>query len=258
MNRIFILCVAAWMCISQSAAGWGRTGHDAIAYIAECNLTKKAKKNIEKYLNHSIVYYASWMDDYRATAEYKHTTVWHMASVDDALFYTEAVRSPKGDVVCELENAIKILENYKNQDDSTVAVNLKYVIHMVGDMHCPSHVSYPGINASYKIKLNNKELKYHSVWDTFIIETNHKWYYTEWQQQLDRCSKKEKQALAAGEPRDWFHETAVRCKVIYDWAPAGSVLTGRDFLNMAEPLAEEQILKAGYRLAKVLNELFGK
>ena len=47
------------LCYCGTAFGWGKSGHDAIAYIAECNLTPKAKKNIEKYLDgRSIVYYA--------------------------------------------------------------------------------------------------------------------------------------------------------------------------------------------------------
>lgn len=61
----------------------GKIGHDAIAYIAECNLTPKAKKNIEKYLGgRSIVYYASWMDQVRHTPAYRHTNTWHTNKVD--------------------------------------------------------------------------------------------------------------------------------------------------------------------------------
>lgn len=256
MKKILILWAVMLIGISQTANGWGRVGHDAVAYIAECNLTKKAKKNIEKYLDHSIVYYASWMDDYRATPDYKHTTIWHTAAVDENFRYTDAVKRPGGDAVCELENAIAMLRDYKNLDDSTVAVNLKYVIHLVGDMHCPVHVKYPDLNMSFKIKISGKEYGYHNVWDSQIIEMTHRWYYMEWQHQLDRCSKEEKKKLSDGTPRDWFHQTAVDCRVIYDWASPDSE-QGRDFLNMAHPLAERQILKAGYRLARVLNELFG-
>ena len=51
------------LCYCGTAFGWGKSGHDAIAYIAECNLTPKARKNIEKYLDgRSIVYYAAWID----------------------------------------------------------------------------------------------------------------------------------------------------------------------------------------------------
>lgn len=255
MKKFIILLTIFSLTLSQQAFGWGRKGHDAIAYIAECNLTKKAKKNIAKYLDHSIVYYSSWMDDYRNTPEYKQTSEWHMAAVDENLFYTDAVRNPKGDAVSELEKAIDKLKNYKQLDDSTVAVNLKYIIHLTGDMHCPAHVFYPDKKIWYKINERGQSYSYHSTWDTGIIETTHKWSYTEYQQQLDRCSKQEKKRIAAGTPREWFHETAVDCQHIYDMAPEGSELS-TDFMNAAHPLAESQILKAGYRLARILNELF--
>ena len=54
----------------------------------------------------------------------------------------------------------------------------------------------------------------------------------------------------------WFHQTAVECRDIYALAPPGCEL-GRDFINAASPRVERQILRAGYRLAKVLNDLFG-
>ncbi len=254
-KSLIISSIILSSCIPQLLLAWGHTGHNAIAYIAECHLTDKARRNIERYLDHSIVYYAVWMDKYRATPQYANTTYWHMASVNEDLYYTDDVRDPRGDAVSELENAISTLKAYKTLDDSTVIVNLKYVIHIVGDMHCPVHVRYPGI-PGFSVKLNGKEAKYHTLWDSTIIDTNHSWSYTEWQQQLDRCSPKEINEIAKGSPRDWFHETAVDCKIIYDWAKADSDL-GRDFLNTAIPLGESQILKAGYRLASVLNELFG-
>ena len=68
-----------------------------------------------------------------------HHQTTYMAAVDENLFYTDAVRNPKGDAVSELEKAIDKLKNYKQLDDSTVAVNLKYIIHLTGDMHCPAH-----------------------------------------------------------------------------------------------------------------------
>lgn len=66
MKKSLLLLGGALVLFSNSAFGWGKMGHDAIAYIAECNLTPKAKKTIEKILGHSIVYYATWMDEWRA------------------------------------------------------------------------------------------------------------------------------------------------------------------------------------------------
>ena len=92
------------LCYCGTAFGWGKSGHDAIAYIAECNLTPKARKNIEKYLDgRSIVYYASWMDVYRHTPAYKVTSGWHGDTVDADGKY---VPNAKGDAVQCIEEAI--------------------------------------------------------------------------------------------------------------------------------------------------------
>ena len=56
---ISLLCLLG----TTRALAWGQKGHDVVAYIAECNLTPKAKKTIEKYIGTSIVHYASWMDE---------------------------------------------------------------------------------------------------------------------------------------------------------------------------------------------------
>ena len=75
MKKLLLLLLFAGLLNTGSVFGWGREGHETIAKIAERNLTKKAKKRIEKYLGgHSIVYFAKWMDEYRHTPEYKFTT----------------------------------------------------------------------------------------------------------------------------------------------------------------------------------------
>ncbi|WP_416992406.1 S1/P1 nuclease [Alistipes putredinis] len=43
---------------------------------------------------------------------------------------------------------------------------------------------------------------------------------------------------------------------MYDVQPGESI--AHDFIKKYKPLAESQIAKAGYRLAAVLNDVFGK
>ena len=55
MKKLLLLLLFAGLLNTGSVFGWGREGHETIAKIAERNLTKKAKKRIEKYLGgHSI------------------------------------------------------------------------------------------------------------------------------------------------------------------------------------------------------------
>ena len=155
MKKLLLLLFAAALSLSASepARAWGREGHETIAKIAERNLTKRAKKRIEKYLGgHSVVYYAKWMDEYRQTPEYAFTNDWHTAPVGADLRYGDELLKPgKGNAVYGLELAIRNLRDYRSLTDSAVAVNLKYVIHLVGDMHCPAHIKYTTHNTKYDV-----------------------------------------------------------------------------------------------------------
>ena len=66
MKKILLLVLAVVIVGATPAYGWSRIGHATIAKIAEDYLTPKAKKQIDKYLNgKSIIYYATYPDDYR-------------------------------------------------------------------------------------------------------------------------------------------------------------------------------------------------
>ena len=123
------------------AAAWDRTRHDAIASIAEQHLTRRAKRSIARYLEHSIVYYASYMDKYRSTPGSR--DIEHVSYVDGQMQLVDTLRDGKVNCVVALMQACDRLRNYREMDDSLVRLNLMYVIHIAGDMHCPSHVKYP-------------------------------------------------------------------------------------------------------------------
>ena len=158
MKKLLFLLLCAGFLQAGPVFGWGREGHETIAKIAERNLTKRAKKRIEKYLGgHSVVYYAKWMDEYRKTPEYAFTDGWHTAPVDAGLRYTDELLNPKrGNAIYGLELAVENLKNYRSLTDSAVAVNLKYVIHLVGDMHCPAHIKYTTHNMKYDVLFEDK------------------------------------------------------------------------------------------------------
>ncbi len=254
------LLLLALVLSAVDMSAWGRLGHDAIAYIAECNLSARAKKNISNYLDgKSIVYYSSWMDEVRETPEYKFSTRWHSAAVDEngepCLGRDVKPEEYKGDAVLELMKLMDRMQNYKELDDSTVAVGIKMIVHLVGDMHCPGHVKYPGLKG-FKVIYGGKKVSYHSVWDDGLIGSVHRWNYMEYNHQLGNLSRQEAKAIVAGDPVEWERGNARDCKVIYDWA-SPDVTLGKVFNNLGKPLADSQIQKAGYRLAKVLEDIFG-
>ena len=196
------------------------------------------------------------MDQVRHTPAYRHTNTWHTNKVDAGGNY---VPDPEGDAMTFLDACIAKVEDYRNQNDSTVTVSIRFIVHLVGDMHCPGHVKYPWYK-SFKFTLSGKEYGLHNYWDEWALTLSNKWHYLEYGHQLDRCSKREKRDIAEGTPRDWLADSARECRVIYDWTKAGQTLSyeeSRDFIIFSYEFAEAQVLKAGYRLAALLNRLFG-
>jgi len=105
------------------------------------------------------------MDEYRQTPEYAFTNDWHTAPVDADLRYGDELLKPgKGNAVYGLELAIRNLRDYRSLTDSAVAVNLKYVIHLVGDMHCPAHIKYTTHNTKYDVLFEDKYHKPHKYY----------------------------------------------------------------------------------------------
>ena len=251
---IFTLLLSA----TSSAFAWGREAHEVIAKIAENNLKPGVRKKVESYLGHSIVYYAKWMDEYRYTPEYKFTDPWHSCNVDEELKY---VPRSKGDCIHGLNYATENLSDYRHLPDSAVAVNIKYIVHLIGDMHCPAHIKYEGRDASFRVKFGGDYIKprvdarMHDVWDYYAIQSCRIFSSTEYAAELDRLSKREKKAIVEGSYMDWLADNAERCLLQFELAGPDQRLK-QDFINAAMPLIETQMLYAGYRLAEVLNTIF--
>ena len=260
MKKKLIFLVSLLALSSLTAFAFGARGHSTVASLADENLSGSVRKKIEHYLGRSMAFYASWMDQYREDPVYKHTTHWHTFPVDGNLNYSDdLLKAKRGNAVWALENAIKVLKDYKNYDDSTVTVNLKYVIHLVGDLHCPSHVKYRDVEMGFKVipyKGSKESVSYHSVWDAEVIDRYCQAFSPqELARDFNRLSRKEIKEIQKGSVRDWAHENAVNCRQIYDMAHEGDVLF-KPFYNPAWPLVQSQITKAGYRLAGILNECF--
>ena len=269
MKKILIAAMSIIMLMSNiSAFGWGQKGHDVVAAIAEQHLTRKAKKAITEILDgKSIVYYSSWMDNIQNSPDwdkgYNKTKTWHYANVDKGETYQTMQKNENGDVITGLEFLTKELtENYDNLTDSTRADYVKMIVHMVGDMHCPMHagrLSDRGGNGT-KVKWFGQNTNLHSIWDSKIIESARKWGYKEWVEQLDRTDKKFKKEVMRGTYEEWFKETVEGAASIYEYVESmqkENPNLSYQFVYDFSPLLEDRLLVGGYRLAFVLNEIFG-
>lgn len=255
MKKLIIFLLS--LLVVHGAYAWGQKGHDVTAYIAECHLTPEAAEKIDKALGgHSLVYYANWLDIASHRPEYAYTKTWHYLNVDEGETLETMPKNPAGDVLTAITTLTEKLKKggLSAQEE---ALHLKMLIHLVGDMHCPMHsgrLSDLGGNKR-PVLFFDKATNLHSAWDSAIIEAAHRWGYVEWQEQIDRMADDEIVLIQAGEPADWFRETHAICEDIYLQTPEGTRIS-YDYIDNATPIIERQFVRGGYRLARLLNEIY--
>ncbi len=108
----------------------------------------------------------------------------------------------------------------------------------------------------WMVKYFNSPKNLHSIWDSSLPESAHKWSYTEWQQQIDRATPEEEaEIIADGSPEKWGKECYQIAAEVYNTTPEDSKLS-YDYIAKWTPVIEEQFLRGGLRLADLLNSIF--
>lgn len=257
MKRFFSLSII--MAISLSAFGWGQKGHDVTACIAERHLTPVAKAKVDSLLQgKSMIYWSNWLDNASHTKEMRYTKTWHYKNIDKDVRYEEAPANPAGDVITAIKAQIETLQSAETSFDQK-NLALKILVHLVGDMHQPMHMGRAtdlGGNR-IKVKFFGRDTNLHSVWDSSIAESAHKWSYTEWADQIDRLSDEHQSAVVSGTVDDWAKQTVKSASIVYDMFPDGTNLS-YDEVAASAPIVEEQLLRGGLRLAHILNTIFSE
>lgn len=256
MKRWLLLAVCCLAAVGRAGA-WGQKGHDVTACIAEAHLTPEAAERIERILGgRSMVYEANWMDQASHTPPYAATLAWHYFNIDDGRTAETQPRNPAGDLLSAVTELAERL-----RDGGLPAAEerdaLRMLIHLAGDMHCPMHAGRSDDRGGNDIAVTffGEESNLHAVWDTALPEAARRWSYTEWCEQTDRLTDDEAALIGAGTPCDWIEETRALCSEVYEASPAGSNLS-YDYVARFAPVVELQFLKGGYRLARLLNDIY--
>ena len=270
MKRFLILCITISL-ISTTAYGWGRREHAAVAKIAENHLTPKAKEMIHKYMHRrSLVYYASYADDYQPLyidlgwepSNYKRMAMFpHTFNLDKNNKPLRDIRyGDKYEKNCLyfIDTWSKELKkNHKKMNDSVRLTRLALIVHAVGDMHSPVHMRFHDDKSIgvYKVIYNGKKRDYHGLWDSGLVGAVNPGSYTDLAEVLDRSSEAEIAEIVKGDVYDWGEDvanTALRLRK----DKANDVISPSQFKHDYLDEGELLIRKAGYRLAKVLNDIF--
>jgi len=254
---IFFLHFGVFSFACEEAPFWGQTGHRTIGEIAYHHLTKRAKKNIEKLLKEeSVAMVSTYADEIKSDRKYREFSPWHYVNFNQGELYEASDKSPNGDLIYGIEECQKRLASPSTSNQEKIFY-LKLLVHFVGDLHQPLHIGRAEDKGGNLIKVRwfRENTNLHSVWDTKMIESFNMGY-SELAVNLNTFSKKQKEQMQRGDVMDWVYESRELATEVYQSAKNGENLSYRYMYDHFSTV-KMQLKKAGLRLAKVLNELFG-
>ncbi|WP_167856249.1 S1/P1 nuclease [Hymenobacter metallicola] len=244
-----------------SLMAWGVQGHRVVAKIAENHLSKKAKDQITLLLgSERFPLTASWADEVRNSPEFEGTGPWHFINTPLGLPFDQYVG-----VVKELKDPnayIALTQNLKDLKDpgktkEQKLVALKFVVHIVGDVHQPMHVSRAedkGGNA-IQVKYQGKDTNLHSLWDSGLLDYEGM-TYSELAVLLDKPTPLQVQQWQKDDITKWLWESYSISQQLYAETEKSATFDYK-YVPAHLPTVEDRLLQAGIRLAGVLNAVFG-
>ncbi len=250
----FVLTLFLFFFLLGNTFAWGPRGHKIVAQIAKSYLDPAVLDSIDSYLDDITIEKAGyWMDEVVMNTSYDFMKPWHFVAIEADKTY---VRTKNPDVVNVLENIITTLKSRKAQTKTEVLLSLKILIHLVADIHQPLHCGFAKDKGGNNIKLRFyfKSTNLHDVWDTEVLE--YKSITTEECMRLTyNLTKRDITQFQQVDILKWMEESRALLSYAYDFK--GNKLDD-EYVDKVTPIIKMQLIKAGIRLATILNQTFKK
>lgn len=249
---IVILCL--------SLISWGVVGHRAIGQIAHHHLTKKAQVAVKNLLgSESLAMVSTYPDEIRSYEKFAYTAPWHYVNLPQGLSYADFTKQltsmDKPNIykaILQCTNDLK--DSNKTKEEKIFA--LKFLVHLVGDLHQPMHTgrSEDSGGNGIKIKLMRKEGNLHGLWDSGLIDYAGM-SYKELAADCDVIAKEEELAWQKDEVAKWAFESYQMSQELYKEAAENPEFDYNYYPKHAD-FIKKRLAQAGIRLAGILNEIY--
>ena len=266
---------------------WGPEGHRMIGDIAGRYLAPSARAKVLDLLKddrladgqlsgrHSLGEVANWADEIKDYKWGQRTASWHY---DDIPLCGGAGRHCRSGrcASAQLDRQIAILANQgarRRQRNEA----LKWVVHLLGDIHQPLHASNRGDRGGNRVQVSffgerdnppYGSLNLHSIWDVHMLRRLLSERGGERAFVSIPVTDEERSDWERGSISDWIAEShRIAGDFVYPMLPVASLCPGKipgvveigqTYYERAAPWIELQIRKAGIRLGRVLNEALGR
>ena len=237
---------------------WGQIGHRATGWIAQDLLSPQARQAVQRVLDgNSLAEVSTWMDEVRSDRSFDFMGPWHYVTIPPGKTYETAEKAEGGDVLWALDNVVSELKAGGLSPEQE-AINLKVLVHLIGDLHQPLHVGNGTDRGGNDVRLEwfGERSNLHRVWDSEMINSK-QLSFTELadfiDDGLDETVVEEWQSTHW---YDWAMESQSLLDQVYDLPENGRLSYEYMFKNF--DAVQLRLLQAGVRMAGVINDIYGE
>lgn len=275
-----------------TAQAWDDRGHEIVATIASHYLTPAVRKEVEAMLAtdtdalapRTIAAAATWADRYRDSAtrlHYEETANWHFAAIyanrpniPEACFgHTKvaagvpASRGPANACVIDKIDQFRTELSDRSTPPAERLIALKYLLHLVGDIHAPLHVAdmHNQHGKVIQVVAGDKSItpgSLYGYWETALVKRLGGNVQDVANELVGKISPADA-ALWSGQVTHIWALEAHQIGVDYAYGTMlsqveeGRFVIAPDELERGKTLVATQLSKAGVRLATLLNDTLG-
>jgi nuclease S1 len=257
VHKAVLSVVFVWLSFPSSASAWGSDGHKTIALVAETQLSPKARAEVSRLLamepGATLASISTWADEHKNRA----TAPWHYVNFPRSTCTYDGKRDcPDGNcLIGAIQRQIEILGSKAPAEKRLQA--LKYVVHLVGDVHQPLHAGYADDKGGnkYQVQFAGRGTNLHAMWDSGLIKA-----LNESPEVLAPRLSKERVKSAAGGIANKFDPVQAAeesCRIVGKEGFYPGRTVNRDYVAKYQAILEQQLVIAGTRLASALNQVLG-
>lgn len=231
---------------------WGNAGHRIVADLAWMQLTPQARVAASRLLalepGATLASVSTWADDNRDDA----TRAWHFVNLPkDSCRYDAARDCPDGQcVIAAAERQLAVL-GASGESDAQRLQALKYVVHLLADVHQPLHAGQFADRGGnrYQLQAFGEGTNLHALWDSGLLHRH--------RTSAAALAGASKAAAASATVVDLDLTRAAQesCRIVTTPGFYPPHTLPADYVERIAPVLEQRLVLAGARLAGWLNRV---
>ena len=239
----------------KPAFSWFDKGHRVVGLIAQAHLNTAARREIDKILaaNTTLADASVWPDhEGRSIRDFD--PLHYVSIPEHAAGYDQARDCPERNCMVEALTWFSAVVADKNAPIMTRRLALRFVAHLVGDMHQPLHAGRAADRGGVDIRVSYREqsTNLHFFWDRELVELEPGNEEDIAKRLTANLTEEERLQWQAGDPKQWTNESLTLVQShAYTTGPSGEL--SDDYVGKARPIVRTRLVQAGLRLAWLLN-----